>query len=76
MGTCEASKRRLVAGEVAPGVETVRELDGISNTLCLAIDAAELARNVHHREVSPCVRGGFWLMEDTRSDGRSVGRSV
>lgn len=71
VGTCEASKRRLVAGEVAPGVETVRELDGISNTLCLAIDAAELARNVHHREVSQCVRGGLL------TDGRyPVGRSV
>jgi hypothetical protein len=49
---CETTKRRLVTGEVPPGVETVRELDAISNTLCLAIDAAELARNVHHREVS------------------------
>lgn len=51
MGRCESMKRRLAAGKVAPGVETVRELDSISNTLCLAIDAAELARNVHHSEV-------------------------
>ncbi len=48
VGRCEVLKHGLVNGHVRPGVETIRDLDAISNTLCIAIDAAELARNVHH----------------------------
>ena len=52
---CEHIKNRLVSGQVQPGVETIQQLDSISNNLCLAIDAAELARNVHYRQVKQAV---------------------
>lgn len=45
---CEELKYGLITGKVPSGVETIRDMDAISNTLCIAIDAAELARNVHH----------------------------
>ncbi|KAM3576399.1 hypothetical protein VYU27_001749 [Nannochloropsis oceanica] len=45
---CEEIKYNLMTWKVPPGVETIRDMDAMSNTLCIAIDAAELARNVHH----------------------------
>ncbi|EWM25405.1 mitochondrial intermediate peptidase [Nannochloropsis gaditana] len=47
---CENLKHGLLTGRVPAGVDVIRDMDAISNTLCIAIDAAELARNVHSEE--------------------------
>lgn len=59
---------RLVTGQIEPGVRTIQELDAISNNLCLAVDAAELARNVHYRQVSSRVIYASRLKKKEGSD--------